>query len=196
MYLRQTDLPELLLASVDVTVRVWEHRTQDATELHRSVLCPIIVPGTQFLAFHPSSPTEPKSEYLNLTFHGVEAQNLPTCQVTYSTMSHLSWLPRLLFPLKAQGGHPLSDLVFANLPLVLGSAINYYNYSEDPAEITGCGKTLCSRISRVSVGLGKSPPPMSLMHLLKQWSSLSTGQTHLGICLRCLRYLIIEMCGT
>lgn len=96
MYLRQTDLPELLLASIDVTVRVREHKTQDATEWHRSVLCPVMVPGTQFLAFHPSSSTEPKSEYLNLTFHAIEAQNLPTCQVTYSTMSHLSWLPRLL----------------------------------------------------------------------------------------------------
>lgn len=93
MHLRQTDLPEPLLASIDVTVRVQEHKTQDVTELHRSVLCPIMVPWTQFLTSHPGSPTEPKSEYLNLTFHGVEARNLPTCQVTYCTMSHLSWLP-------------------------------------------------------------------------------------------------------
>lgn len=111
--------PKGFLASTNVTGRVWEHETQDATELYGPVLCPIMAPGTHFLTSHPSSPTEPKSEYLNLTFHGVEARNLPICQVI--TLHHeppelITWTS---LASEGQGGHPLSDLVLAKLPLFL-----------------------------------------------------------------------------
>lgn len=105
------------MASTDVTGRVQEHKTQEATELHGSVLCPVMAPGTHFLTSQPSSPTKPKSEYLNLTFHGVEAQKLPISQLI--TSHHEP--PELITLIASEGqrGHPPSDLVLAALPLLL-----------------------------------------------------------------------------
>lgn len=107
------------LSSTGVTGRVRENKTQDATELQRSILHPITAPGTQFLTSHPGSPIEPKSEYLNLTFHGVETQNLPICQVITLHREPPALITWTSLASEGQGEHPLSHLVLTKLPLFL-----------------------------------------------------------------------------
>lgn len=87
-----------------------------------------------------------------------------------------TWVFLPAFPWSSKGKESISFWTAPEKSSLFEGAINYYSYSETPAEITDLGKTVCGRISEVL-----PPREGSTEGFIEQGSSLLPGQAHLGI---------------